>query len=249
MTLTPPTRSSTLSAQVARQLEQLITSGEWPVGKRIPAESELVAQLGLCRNTVREALRSLVHTGMLEARVGDGTYVSALSELQTPFVRRVNRARLEDAVELRAVLERSAAGLAARRCDTRQAAQLRKLVAALRAASRSNDRLAFVAADSALHEAILGCARNPLLAEVYEHLGRALKLSTSPELWDQALAAKEIDVHEALVEAIATGDGAGAEAAATALVESLRSALLPVARKARPAREQPDRSRQAVQKV
>jgi DNA-binding FadR family transcriptional regulator len=236
MTLTAPARSSTLSAQVARQLEQLITSGEWPVGKRIPAESELVAQLGLSRNTVREALRSLVHTGMLEARVGDGTYVSALSELQTPFVRRVNRARLEDAVELRAVLERAAAGLAARRCDARQAAQLRKLVAALRTASRSSDQRAFVAADSALHEAILACARNALLAEVYEHLGRALKLSTSPQLWDQALAAKEIGLHEALVEAIAKGDGVGAETAATALVESLRAALLPAARKARAAR-------------
>src|SRR5579862_9751115 len=148
MSLTAPTRSSTLSAQVARQLEQLITSGEWPVGKRIPAESELVAQLGLSRNTVREALRSLVHTGMLEARVGDGTYVSAPSELQTPFVRRVNRARLEDAIELRAVLERSAAGLAARYCDARQAAQMRKLVAALRVASHAKDRTAFVAADT-----------------------------------------------------------------------------------------------------
>jgi DNA-binding FadR family transcriptional regulator len=233
VTLIPPARSSTLSAQVARQLEQLITSGEWPVGKRIPPESELVAQLGLSRNTVREALRSLVHTGMLEARVGDGTYVSALSELQTPFVRRVNRARLEDAVELRAVLERSVAGLAARRCDPRQAVRLRKLVAALRAASRSGNPPAFVAADSALHEAILGCADNALLAEVYEHLGRALKLSASPQLWDQALAAKEIGLHEALVEAIVEGDAVGAETAATALVETLRAALLPAVRKAR----------------
>jgi len=86
--LTAPVRSSTLAAQVARQLEDLITSGEWPVGTRIPPESELVARLGLSRNTVREALRSLVHLGMLEARVGDGTYVRAFSELQAPMERR-----------------------------------------------------------------------------------------------------------------------------------------------------------------
>jgi DNA-binding FadR family transcriptional regulator len=236
MTLTAPARSSTLSAQVARQLEQLITSGEWPVGKRIPAESELVAQLGLSRNTVREALRSLVHTGMLEARVGDGTYVSALSELQTPFVRRVNRARLEDAIELRAVLERSAAGLAARHCDARQAAHLRKLVTALRVASHAKDQAAFVAADTALHEAILVCTRNALLAEVYEHLGSALKLSVNPRLWDQALVAKEIGLHEALVDAIAKGDEERAESAATSLVNSLWAALLPAAQRARAAK-------------
>jgi DNA-binding FadR family transcriptional regulator len=233
MRLTAPARTSTLSAQVARQLEQLITSGEWPIGKRIPAESELVAQLGLSRNTVREALRSLVHTGMLEARVGDGTYVSALSELQTPFVRRVNRARLEDAIELRAVLERSAAGLAARRCDARQATQLRKLVNALRVAGLAGDPSAFVAADSALHETILACARNALFTEVYEHLGRALKLSANPQLWDQALVAKEIGLHEALVDAIAKGDEGRAESAATSLVDSLWSALLPEAHRAR----------------
>ena len=229
MSLVAPSRGSTLSAQVTRQLERLITSGEWPVGRRIPAESELVAQLGLSRNTVREALRSLVHTGMLEARVGDGTYVSAPSELQMPFVRRVHRARPADAIELRAALERSAAGLAARRRTARQAAQLRKLVAALRAAGAAQDPPAFVAADSALHEAILGCAGNALLAEVYDHLGRALQLSSNPKLWDQALAVKEIGLHEALVDAIVGGDAARAEAAATALIDSLRAALLPAA--------------------
>ena len=52
--------------------------------------------------------------GEAEARVGDGTYVRALSELQTPFVRRVNRARLEDAIELRGVLHQHGRGF--RRC-------------------------------------------------------------------------------------------------------------------------------------
>jgi len=93
-----------------------------------------------------------------------------------------------------------------------------------------------VTADSALHEAILACARNALLAEVYEHLGRALKLSASPELWDQALAAKEVGLHEALVDAIAKGDEARAESAATSLVDSLCAALLPAAHRARAAK-------------
>jgi DNA-binding FadR family transcriptional regulator len=78
--------------------------------------------------------------------------------------------------------------------------------------------------------------RNALLAEVYDHLGRALKLSTSPQLWDEALAAKEIGLHEALVDAIAKGDAVRAETAATSLVDALRAALLPGARKAKAAK-------------
>jgi DNA-binding FadR family transcriptional regulator len=104
-----------------------------------------------------------------------------------------------------------------------------------RAASRARTRRPS-SPPTALHAAILACARNALLAEVYDHLGRALKLSTSPQLWDLGLAAKEIGLHEALVDAIAKGDAVRAESAATSLVESLRAALLPAAHKARAAR-------------
>ncbi|MGW5612136.1 FadR/GntR family transcriptional regulator [Streptomyces sp. NPDC003753] len=60
---------------VIEQVEDLISSGEWPLDSRIPSEPALVEQQGVGRNTVREAVRALVHTGMLEARQGDGTYV------------------------------------------------------------------------------------------------------------------------------------------------------------------------------
>src|SRR5262249_42622752 len=86
MALQVPVRGTTLSAQVAEQVVSLITSGAWPVGTRIPPENTLVGRLGVSRNTIREALRSLVHSGMLEARPGDGTYVRTPSELQAPLV-------------------------------------------------------------------------------------------------------------------------------------------------------------------
>jgi DNA-binding FadR family transcriptional regulator len=227
MALTAPARAATLSAQVTRQFEQLITSGEWPVGKRIPPESELVTRLGLSRNTVREALRSLVHLGMLEAKVGDGTYVRAFSELEAPMVRRVHRARLEEALELRAVLEKAAAALAARRRSSEAATHLRQLALQLRAASKADDRAAYAEVDSQLHSAIVRSAGNELLAEVYQHLGGALKLSVAPELWDRALAVEELEHHEALVKAIVDKKPELAEAAASKIVEALREAVLP----------------------
>ncbi|MGO1341619.1 MAG: FadR/GntR family transcriptional regulator, partial [Cellulosimicrobium funkei] len=44
---------------------QRVERGEWPVGTRIPPEPELVAELGVGRNTVREAVRALEHAGIL----------------------------------------------------------------------------------------------------------------------------------------------------------------------------------------
>lgn len=227
MNLNSPTRSETLSIQVARQIETLITSGAWPVGSRIPAEKDLGNQLLVSRNTVREALRSLVHTGMIEARIGDGTYVRALSELAAPLSRRVRRSSLDDAIEVRAALEKQAASLAAKRRTDEDVAQLNDLLAVLRAAAADRDRASYTRADAELHRMIVVAARNELLGEMYEHFGKALKPSYVPDLWDEALASEEIEYHEALVDAIAAADAAAAERAASALIEILKNALLP----------------------
>jgi len=226
MSLQTPVRGLTLSAQVAEQVEGLITSGEWPVGTRIPPENALVGRLGVSRNTVREALRSLVHTGLLEARPGDGTYVRAPSELEAPLMRRARRARLEEAVEVRSLLEQQAARLAAVRRKREDVRRLRALVERQRRASEAGDRVAYAEADAALHQAVVACTGNEFLAEIYEYLGGALKLSVSPELWDQMLADEEVRHHEALVDAIAAGNAAAAGRAAQALIEALRDALL-----------------------
>lgn len=226
-TLRSPVRGKTLSAQVARQIEDLITSGRWPVGTRIPAENELVAQLGVSRNTVREALRSLVHTGLLEARSGDGTYVRAFSELEVPLVRRASRASLTDALEVRGLLEQQAARLAALRRSEADVGRLRELLEAQRLAGLTGDLAAYARADADLHCAVVACAGNELLTEMYLHLGNALKLSVSPELWDRALAVDQVDHHADLVEAIAAGDPAAAERAASDLIEGLRVVIMP----------------------
>jgi DNA-binding FadR family transcriptional regulator len=226
-TLRSPVRGETLSAQVARQLEDQITSGRWPVGTRIPGENELVAQLGVSRNTVREALRSLVHTGLLEARSGDGTYVRAFSELEVPLVRRASRASLNDALEVRGLLEQQAARLAALRRSEADVGRLRELLEAQRLAGLTGDLAEYARADADLHCAVVACAGNELLTEMYLHLGGALKLSVSPELWDRAIAVEQVDHHADLVEAIAAGDPAAAERAAADLIEGLRVVIAP----------------------
>ena len=56
-----------LVEQAADALRAAIAAGDWPVGGRIPPEAELVRRLGVSRNTLREAVRSLAHAGMLPA--------------------------------------------------------------------------------------------------------------------------------------------------------------------------------------
>jgi DNA-binding FadR family transcriptional regulator len=219
-------RHPTLATRVADQLERLIVSGKWPVGSRL-TEKDLSAQLGVGRNTVREALVSLVRMGLCEARVGDGTYVRALSELEAAFIRRASRASLGEALEIRAVLEQAAAKLAAKRRSAEDVVRLRELIEMQRQAGEADDADGYAKADDALHRTIVASTGNELLTEIYQHLGGALKLSVSPELWNQAVAVEEVPLHQELVEAIAAQDADGAESAAARIISVLRKTLMP----------------------
>ena len=64
-----------LYRQIADQIRQLMASGEFALGSRLPAERDLALQLGVSRPSVREALIALEVEGMIEVRTGSGIYV------------------------------------------------------------------------------------------------------------------------------------------------------------------------------
>ena len=64
-----------LYRQIAEQLRQLMASGEFAPGSRLPGERDLALQLGVSRPSVREALIALEVEGMIEVRTGSGIYV------------------------------------------------------------------------------------------------------------------------------------------------------------------------------
>ncbi|MFD6426689.1 FadR/GntR family transcriptional regulator [Streptomyces sp. NPDC060198] len=204
MALTSPRRSA-LADQVIAQLRNQITSGEWPVGSRIPTEPELVEQLGVARNTVREAVRALAHNGLLDIRQGSGTYVVATSELAGVMQRRFATADARHVAELRSVLESSAARLAAGRRTDRDLKQMDALMARREESWAAGDAEAFVAADATLHLAIVAAAHNDVLTGIYADLGDVLRDYLRGDV-DPELRPENLMDHGRLVEAIREGD-------------------------------------------
>src|SRR5258706_5221397 len=72
------TRPRSVTEDAIDKIRELIISGSWGPGDRLPKESELAAQLGLSRNSLREAVRALSQLRVLEVRQVDGTYVTSL---------------------------------------------------------------------------------------------------------------------------------------------------------------------------
>jgi len=212
------TERTALVPQVIEQLQTQITSGEWAVGTRIPPEPDLAAQLGVGRNTLREAVLALVHAGLLERRQGSGTFVVGSRELASAVARRVADAQLAEVVEDRRALEVEAARSAARRRTEQDLAELDGALAAREAAWANGEVDEFVAADVELHQRIVAAAHNRILAELYLDFSAALRASITIAIGDDLTPERYVD-HSRLVEAIRGGDPEQAALEAAAFLE------------------------------
>ncbi|WP_257125395.1 FadR/GntR family transcriptional regulator [Bhargavaea cecembensis] len=194
---------SSLVDQVAGQMEALIDSGKWPVGERIPTEMELVDEFDVSRNTLREAVRALVHAGLLQSRQGSGTYVSSSSVLEAAIRKRVDRADVLETLEVRHALEREAARLAAIRRSGENLDEMRALLSECRAAMESGDGRAYLAADAALHKAVVRASHNSVLVDLYGHLADPLAASIRNILDASSDENIQYQYHDTLIDAIA----------------------------------------------
>jgi DNA-binding FadR family transcriptional regulator len=208
--------------QVIDQLKEQITSGSWQMNGKIPTETVLAEQLGVGRNTVREAVRALTHAGLLECRQGDGTYVRATSELSGAMLRRLRQAEQLEILEVRRALEVESARLAAaRRTDD----DIKRIEAALAERDRAwelDDPDYFVEADLAFHMAVTHATHNLVLIDLFEDFSAALRASITAA---GTSLNKSYIPHDAIARAIAAGDASAAERASHACMEHILIAL------------------------
>src|SRR5436190_10382756 len=200
------------------RIRELVASGEWGPGTRLPREADLAKQLGLSRNSLREAVRALSLARVLEVRQGDGTYVSSLEpgELLEPTLSATHLLRGRTVLELfevRRMLEPEAAAVAAQRADDEVIAGLRRELDRMVAAGDRADEL--VEADAAFHDVIAAAPGNSVLRALL----RSLSTSTArARLWHGIAERGALDLareeHARIYDAIATGDADLARAAA-----------------------------------
>ncbi|GIH93115.1 FadR/GntR family transcriptional regulator [Planobispora siamensis] len=221
MSLRTAQRAS-LVDQVIDQLKEQITSNSWKMNAKIPTETVLAEQLGVGRNTVREAVRALTHAGLLECRQGDGTYVRATSELSGAMQRRLRTAEQLEILEVRRALEVEAARLAATRRTDDDIARIEGALAAREQAWELGEPGTFVEADLAFHMAVVHATHNRVLIDLYEDFSTALRASITAA--GTSLNSSYIP-HDAIARAIAAGDASAAERAGHACMEHILIAL------------------------
>ncbi|MGA5097078.1 FadR/GntR family transcriptional regulator [Streptomyces lavendulocolor] len=162
----------TVAERAVEEIKALIADGRLGPGERLPTERDLSTQLGISRNSMREAIRALTVMGVLEARHGSGVYVTQLEagDLLESFgvVADLSRGRqLAELLEIRRVLESTAAALAAARITEEQLAEVERHLDAM---NTTDDPERILAHDLAFHRAVADACGNETMAAMLEGL-------------------------------------------------------------------------------
>jgi GntR family transcriptional repressor for pyruvate dehydrogenase complex len=205
---------NTLQEQVGFRIEEMITSGQLQVGDRLPSEIEMARQFDVHRSTIREALRVLAQRGLIQMRVGSGSYVSRVSpavvaeSMDTYFVS--NESSYEDVVVLRTLLEPGIAALAALRAEPEDLQNLEAALQKMEEALTSPDLDSQIAADAEFHLALTAASRNKLLLAIFSGiqyvLQRSLKTGYSRPGKLRRDPLEVLNNHRALYAAVKAGD-------------------------------------------
>ena len=213
-----PVRSRKLCDLVIQQIQEKISLGIFAPGAKIPTEPTLMAQLGVGRSTVREAIRVLVSAGLLEVRQGDGTYVLSRASGQEPLEYRLRRATAGEIREVRRIIEVETARLAASNRTELDLATMRDCLARKKAAMTAGDTHGYVTADIAFHSAVAAASGNSLLADLYCSFCMVFQDFLDHLIADVGVNRVQDHIHNGLLDAITSQD---ADAAARFAMEGL----------------------------
>ncbi|WP_436638102.1 GntR family transcriptional regulator [Microbaculum sp. FT89] len=192
--------SERTASRLRDTLEQDIATGALAPGTRLD-ETALAERFGVSRTPIREALLELAGSGLVEHRPRRGAVVA-----------RIGAGRLFEMFEVMAELEGMCGRLAARRITDRQRADLADAGKACAEAASGGDTDAYYYENEQFHYAIYAACGNGFLAEEARRLHRRLKPYRRLQLRVHDRMKTSLAEHEAIVEAILSGDPDRAEA-------------------------------------
>ena len=210
-----PINSTRIYEEIVRQIRTLISEGKLKSGDKLPPERELAERFKVSRPSVREAMRALESMGLIEIRLGEGTFVREISvdSLVEPLalVMLTQREAVRELFEARRLLEPAIAGLAARRSTDEEIHEMERILEE-QAREVATGRTG-LSQDAAFHAAIASSARNRAITRIVHALIDLLTQSREEALQVPGRAARSHQDHRRILEAIRQRDATSAQQA------------------------------------
>jgi GntR family transcriptional repressor for pyruvate dehydrogenase complex len=229
--------------QVYKQLKENVLKGTWQPGDKIPSETQLVSLFGVSRASVRMAIQRMITLGLLQSKVGDGTYVREftprvyINELVPLILKPEDQLEI---MEFRKALETEALRLAAQRATDEELRDLEEIHIRSRKAFRNLDLETYFKEDMQFHMQIFKMSKNSVFVTTVETLADVLFphfYSVARDFFEtNEVPSDESDLHTVILEGLKNRDVNICVKAYTKLTEELASMYRQLQRKENPLR-------------
>ena len=218
-----PIQSERLYEQIVDQIESRIVAGDLKVGDQLPAERELAEQFTVSRTAVREAIKTLREKGLVEIRLGRGTFVTngatgAVRHSLGLLLKTENG--FANLVEVREILEPEIAALAATRITEENITAMTAAVEMMETALDNAE--IFVEADLDFHLALAETTQNPLIPVLMDSVIDLLREQRKRTGNVEGGLARGQYHHKKILEAVIQRDSLAARQAMQAHLQQVR---------------------------
>lgn len=218
---------------VAEQVLSAIKQGVYKPNDRLPPERVLAEQMGVSRNSIREALSALQVLNIIESRAGDGTYVKKLVEeinIESQILPIFEESESPFKIfEARNVLEMGVIELVIDVATAEDLAQLERVLDNMCDRARAGDYDGYLTTNLHFHLTIASATKNPIIESTMGFLWG----TTSQRLLNEALKgywqekfASSVEIHEHIFTAIKNADKEAARQAVRRHYEEPKDYLL-----------------------
>lgn len=194
---------------VLEYLKGQILEGKLTLGAKLPSERSLMAELGLSRNSVREALRQLENMGFVRSVHGQGSFlVNEAGQGFSSILSMMLLLRQSDREEFLALRESLESAAYERAVRLARPQPIQKMEQAVQSMERAQEPGQLEEAERRFHRGLIGAGENQLIAAIMEALssqGELYRRETLAQL-DEATRAPLLDTHRRILKALQTSD-------------------------------------------
>lgn len=190
------TKNRNLVNETIQQLENYIQQKELMIGDKLPVEKELAEIFGVGRSTLREAVKILVFSNVLEVKQGSGTFVKNGS---------IGDFSLGDLLRVRSMIESEAVVLAAAHQTDKDMLHLKEVLFQRNQLLEAGKFSEYIEADLAFHQQIVSISRNPFLIKWYNELLPDIKLHLSQQVLRMEDYQDNTSLHNKMYRALLEG--------------------------------------------
>jgi len=205
-----PIPSQTVVQTIIERITNAIAAGRFKLGEKLPSEFELMQELNVSRNSLREAMKIMSATGIVEIKRGDGTYLT--SQFNPNFFDTVIYSLIlesssdQEIIELRQTLDEAVLKLAMQKCTEQDIVKLQSYIDGMRKYFSEGNISKAAKLDYEFHLFLTDCCKNIFLARIVKGVYQIFEKSIEKNIRTEELFAKADENHQLIIDCLTKKD-------------------------------------------